>query len=232
MTANGKTFVNWSSGKDSALALQRLNSQGETAPELLITTIDKVGKRVPIHQIPVELLTEQMKATGLDHEVVKIPPNASNSVYESIMGEKLSDLNKRGYRAGAFGDIFLRDIRSYREKQYSGSGISPLFPLWNVDTHMLMREFTDLGFRAIVVAVDLSSLDISFLGREVDEDFLHDLPRDVDPAGENGEFHTFCYNGPCFAHPVGFSKTGESEKTLGSGEFKMKMGFCDLKPDV
>jgi len=227
---NDRTFLSWSGGKDSAFALYTLNKKGKRVPDLLLTTVDEKSLRVPIHHIPVKLIKEQIRATRVEGEILKLPANATNCDYEHIWSEKLTKLRDDGYRFAAFGDIFLEDIKAYREKQYSDTGIRPIFPIWGMDSHQLIRDFIDLGFKAVVVSLDLSKMDASFLGREIDHAFLKDLPPGVDPAGENGEFHTFCYDGPCFKKPVLFEKGEKSTVVAGSGPYAMEMARWEIGP--
>ncbi|TVR86973.1 MAG: adenine nucleotide alpha hydrolase [Saprospirales bacterium] len=230
MKNNDRTFLSWSSGKDSAFALDMLNKNGIRIPDLLLTAVDEKSLRVPIHQIPVDLIKEQFRATGVKGEILELPANATNREYEHTWSEKLTQLRGDGYRFAAFGDIFLEDIKVYREKQYSGTAIRPIFPIWGMDSHEYMHNFIDLGFRAVVVSLDLSKMDASFLGREIDHAFLNDLPPGVDPAGENGEFHTFCFDGPCFKKPVLFEKGDKSTVVEGSGPYAMEMAQLEIGP--
>jgi uncharacterized protein (TIGR00290 family) len=209
-----KVVLSWSGGKDSALALQALRAEG-IEPDALLTTVTERFERVSMHGVRRELLAAQASAAGIGLVEVRIPPDCPNEVYEARMGEALA-----GFDAVAFGDLFLEDVRAYREERLAASGRRALFPLWGRDTAALARRFVADGFRATLVCVDPRRLDPSFAGRELDEDLLAELPADVDPCGENGEFHTFVHAGPVFEAPVPV-ETGERVERDG-------FCFCDL----
>ncbi|MBE3590620.1 MAG: adenine nucleotide alpha hydrolase [Firmicutes bacterium] len=191
----------WSGGKDSALALWEARRRGWPVAGLL-TTVTQPYDRISMHGVRTSLLDAQARALGLPCTRVEIPPDCPNDVYEERMGRALVRLREEGVDAVVFGDLFLEDIRAYRERQMEGSGLRPLFPLWGRNTAALAREFLAAGFRAVVVTVDPRQLDPRFAGREYDADFLAELPPGVDPCGERGEFHTFVYAGPIFPAPV------------------------------
>jgi len=188
----------------------------------LLTTVTDAYERIAMHGVRTELLTRQAAAIGLPVHQVRLPPSPSNDVYQAVMGEALCELRAQGVSCVAFGDLFLADIRAYREAQMAEAGMRPLFPVWRRDTTGFVRDLLDLGFRAVLACVDTSVLDPSFAGRVLDESLLNDLPDGVDPCGENGEFHTFVFDGPCFSTPVGF----------GLGERVTRDGICyqDLVP--
>ena len=213
----------WSGGKDSMLALHALRQSGIEVVALLTTVslgFDGV-ERISSHGVRRELLDAQTRALELPVEVVYIPPACSNSVYEASWGAALQRLQARGITTVAAGDLFLEDVRAYREALFQRLGMEALFPLWGRDTHRLAHEFIELGFEAVLSSVDTSVLDASFVGRAFDEELLRDLPTEVDPCGENGEFHTFVHNGPGFAHPVAFER---GDVMLPDDRF----AFCDL----
>lgn len=191
----------WSSGKDSAMALHVMGGAS-----LLLTTVTEGHERVSMHGVRRTLLRAQAEALGLPLFEVPIPPRCTNPVYEARMAQACERLKALGVRAVAFGDLFLADVRAYRERQMARAGMEALFPLWGRSSHDMAREFLRAGFKAVVVCVDLARLDASWAGREFDEAFLQNLPAGVDPCGENGEFHTFVYDGPLFARPVGFRR--------------------------
>ncbi len=227
-----KLFFNWSTGKDSALALYRLQQENIFEVDLLVTTINKHFDRVSMHGLRRSLLAKQAKALNIALQTIELPEMPSMKDYESLMNEKLSTLVSNGYTNTAFGDIFLEDLKVYREKQLEPLKIKAHFPLWKKDTTELIHEFIDLGFKSIVVAINGSLLDKSFVGRIIDKQFLKDLPNNVDPCGENGEFHTFCFDGPIFDKPIDF-EIGEiiyKEYKNPDGSIKEKAGFwyCDL----
>jgi uncharacterized protein (TIGR00290 family) len=176
-----------------------------------------------MHGVRRALLERQAESLGLAVHAVLIPPQCINATYEERMKEALAQYFARGVRRVAFGDIFLEDLRVYREKNLAQAGMQAMFPIWKRDTRELAREFVRLGFRAIAVCVDPCALDPSFAGRELDASFFADLPPGVDPCGENGEFHTFVFDGPVFKSPIAF-RVGE--KVLRDG-----FCFCDLLPE-
>jgi uncharacterized protein (TIGR00290 family) len=189
----------WSGGKDSALALRALGRV-----DVLLTTFDEASAQVPHHNVPIASIRAQAAAAGLPLVEVAIPTGAPNSAYEARMAEAFAG-PLAGVEAVAFGDLFLADLREYREARLAEIGVAARFPLWGRDTGALAREFVDAGFRARVVAIDEAVLDRSFVGRELDHALLDDLPAGVDPCGERGEFHTFVHAGPVFAGRVDVS---------------------------
>jgi uncharacterized protein (TIGR00290 family) len=212
----------WSGGKDSAMALHALQLAQSHCITALLTTVTEEYDRISMHGVRRVLLERQAESLGLPLHAVLIPPHCINATYEAQMKEALNEHFARGVRRVAFGDIFLEDLRAYRERNLAQLGMEALFPIWKRDTHELAREFLRLGFRAIAVCVDPRVLDSSFAGRELDESFFADLPPGVDPCGENGEFHTFVFDGPVFRSPIPFF-TGE--KVL-----REEFCFCDLLP--
>ena len=213
----------WSGGKDSAMALHALRSAGDSRISALLTTVTEKYDRISMHGVRRVLLDRQAESLGLPLHPVPIPPQCVNSVYEERMKEALEQHLAEGVRHVAFGDIFLEDLRVYREKNLAQVGMQAVFPIWKRDTKELAREFVRLGFRAIAVCVDPRVLDASFAGRELDASFFADLPPGVDACGENGEFHTYVFDGPVFKTPIAV-RTGE--KVVRDGFY-----FCDLLPD-
>jgi len=203
-----KTYVNWSSGKDSALSLYKLQQNAEFKISKLVTTVNKDFNRVSMHGLHVDLLEQQAMSLGLPLQIISFPAQVSMEDYSRVMLNEITQLKNEWYTHGVFGDIFLEDLRVYRDKQLETVGIEGIYPLWKKDTKNLIQEFIDLGFKAITVCVNANYLDKEFCGREVNQSFLEDLPNTVDPCGENGEFHTFVYDGPNFKQPVSF-KIGE-----------------------
>ncbi len=181
--------------------LHRLRSEGVPVGGLL-TTINSDAQRVAMHAVRVELLEAQARAAGLPVRMLPIPSPCPNDVYERAMGEAVRMAVREGFTHVAFADLFLADIRRYREERLAGSGLTPLFPLFDADTSALASEMIGGGLRARITCVDPRALDRSFAGREFDAALLHDLPPAVDPCGERGEFHTFCYEGPMFASTI------------------------------
>ena len=202
MSSRCKTLLSWSSGKDSAWSLHVLRMQSEVEVVGLVTTVNEVYSRVAMHAVRVELLEVQAGAVGAPLWKIPIPSPCSNEQYEAAMRVAVEKAKGEGINAFAFGDLFLEDIRRYREEFLRDTGISPIFPIWSLPTDKLAREMVDSGLRARVTCVDPKQLPASFAGREFDAQFLADLPVNVDPCGERGEFHTFAYDGPMFHHPV------------------------------
>ena len=192
----------WSGGKDSAMALHCLLRDPQYEVVSLLTTVTEDFERISMHGVRRELLHLQAQSIGLPVEEVRIPPQCVNPVYEARMAEAVLRFRGQGVRHFAFGDIFLRDLREYREKKLLRENMSALFPIWDVDTRELAARFIRDGFRAYTACIDPGKLDKSFVGRELDSNFFRDLPEDVDPCGENGEFHTFVFDGPIFRSPI------------------------------
>ena len=215
------TALSWSGGKDSALTLWTLRREG-VEPEALITTITDAYDRISMHGVRRELLANQARAAGIALVEVGIPPACVNNVYEARMAQAFSSPPLADVEVVAFGDLFLEDVRSYREQRLTASGRRGLFPLWGRDTNILAREFIAAGFQAIIVCLDPRTLDASFAGRSYDEQLLADLPPSVDPCGENGEFHTFVHAGPIFTEPIA-CETGKVVEREG-------FIFCDVVP--
>jgi uncharacterized protein (TIGR00290 family) len=196
-----KTLLAWSSGKDSAWTLHVLRQQGVPVSALL-TTINQAADRVAMHGVRASLLEAQAESIGLPLWKIPLPWPCTNQDYESQMSEACRRAVAEGFDTIAFGDLFLADIRQYRERQLAGSGLTPLFPLWQIPTAPLARDMVEAGVRARLACVDTKALDASFAGREFDLRLLADLPPSADPCGENGEFHTFAYGGPMFRVPI------------------------------
>jgi uncharacterized protein (TIGR00290 family) len=215
-------IVAWSSGKDSAWTLHRLRQEGEYEPVGLLTTLNETHARVAMHAVRETLLDAQAAAAGLPLHKVQLPWPCPNEIYETRMGEAVERLRLDGVAAIAFGDLFLEDVRRYREDKLAGSGLAPLFPLWGEKTDRLARDMIAGGLRAYVTCVDPKQLDPRFVGRWFDRRFLDDLPVGVDPCGENGEFHSFACAGPMFNRPI----------EVESGEIVERDGFAfaDLLP--
>lgn len=197
-----KIVVSWSSGKDCAFALHQLREQqlGEVAG--LLTTLNEENDRVAMHGVRRRLLQMQLDALGLPAEMVRLPNPCDDQTYRRRIGSCMNVMRARGVKQVAFGDLFLEDIRRYREDQMRGSGIVPIFPLWERNTGLLAREMIGCGLKAVVTCVDRRVLPAEYAGRWYDEAFLECLPQGVDPCGENGEFHTLVTAGPMFAEPI------------------------------
>ena len=197
-----KILLSWSSGKDSAWALHLLNQQHPGAVQALLTTINEAYDRVAMHGVRVALLQAQADAAGLPLWQVPIPNQCTNEIYESKMRDACARAVAEGFTHVAFGDLFLEDIRRYRVEKLEGTGLTPLFPVWQIPTPELARTMIASGLRARLSVVDTRKLDGSFAGRDFDASLLADLPASVDPCGENGEFHSCVYAGPMFRAPI------------------------------
>jgi uncharacterized protein (TIGR00290 family) len=198
-----KALLSWSSGKDSAWALHLLRQRDDIEVVGLFTTVNAEFQRVAMHAVRLELLKLQAKAVGLPLETLNIPYPCSNLQYESVMKDFVDVSRNRGISCMAFGDLFLEDIRAYREEKLKDTGIAPIFPLWQIPTGRLARQMISEGIRAYLTCVDPKKLPAGFAGREFGPSFLDELPKSVDPCGEYGEFHTFAVDGPMFRKPVG-----------------------------
>ncbi len=240
-----KSIFNWSGGKDSALALHKILNEGQFDIHALMTTVNSQFNRISMHGVRKELLYAQGKAIGLPVREILLPEMPSMTDYDQTMKNTLLDLKKEGITHSIFGDIFLEDLKKYREDRLAEVGLKGHFPLWKKDTTALIHEFIDLGFKTIVVCIHADKLPEEFAGRVIDRDFLKDLPKDVDPCGENGEFHTFVFDGPIFKEPVSFSQGEKVFKSYNTPKSKddtcvssdnaprPQSGFhyCDLIPE-
>ena len=197
-----KCLVSWSSGKDSAWLVHVLRQRGDVQIGGLLTTINEAAQRVAMHAVRVDVLQAQADALGLPVWQIPIPSPCPNDVYERAMGEAVARAVAEGFTHVAFGDLFLEDVRRYREERLAGTGLAPLFPLFGADTAGLAREMIAAGLRARITCLNPKVIDRGFAGREFDAALLSELPPDIDPCGERGEFHTCAYAGPMFAHEV------------------------------
>ena len=222
MAVKQKIVVAWSGGKDSAMALWRLQGDERYQVTGLLTTLTEGYDRIQMHGVRRVLLEAQAESLGLRLIEVWVPMHAGNDAYEAAMKRALGDLREQGVSALVFGDLFLEDIRAYREKMMAGSGLAPMFPLWREDTRLLSGAFLSAGFRATVICIDPSALPPGFVGLPYDRAFIDDLPEGADPCGENGEFHTFVHDGPNFRYPL---RTMLGVKVERSG-----FHFADLLP--
>ncbi len=214
--------MSWSSGKDSALALQRARDELRIDVVGLLTTVNAAADRVAMHAVRRVLLEAQAARLGLPLQVVEIPSPCPNDVYEARMAAAMSAAVASGVGRVVFGDIFLEDVRAYREAALRGSGVTPTFPLWSWPTRELARHIIDVGIRAVVTCVDSRQMSPGLVGRAYDAQFLEELPEEVDPCGERGEFHTFVWDGPGFSAPIDV-KVGELVECDG-------FVFCDVLP--
>lgn len=214
-----KIILSWSGGKDSTLALYELMKQGYDIT--LLSTITDKYKRISMHGVRESLIEEQAESLGCCLEKVYITPESTNEEYEKRMGEVWNKYKKIGVTKMAFGDIFLEDLRKYREKNLQKVKIKAIFPLWGRDTKEIAKAFINLKFKSIITCVDTKVLNGDFSGRFYDKDLLSDLPQNIDPCGENGEFHSFVFDGPIFRKKINFTV---GEKALRNERFN----FCDL----
>jgi uncharacterized protein (TIGR00290 family) len=221
MTERADILFCWSGGKDSAMALHVLGQQKKPRVAALLTTVTEGYERISMHGVRRTLLLRQAETIGLPLQEVRIPPQCINAVYEARMREALLSQKESGVRSVAFGDIYLRDLREYRERNLAQVQMNAIFPIWKRDTRELAQEFCATGFRAMAVCIDSKKLSREFAGRELDESFFRDLPVGVDPCGENGEFHSFVYDGPIFTDKIPV----EPGEVVERGGFY----FCELK---
>ncbi|HEY4684130.1 MAG TPA: diphthine--ammonia ligase [Candidatus Acidoferrales bacterium] len=217
-----KMLLSWSGGKDSSMTLYEIQQTQNYEIAALLTTVTDGYDRISMHGVRQTLLERQAESLGLTLHKIYLSMNATNKEYESKMETALELYQKNGVASVAFGDIFLEDLRQYREQNLSKIGMKGLFPIWKRNTSDLVRTFVNVGFKAIVVCVDSKVLDQSFAGKLIDDDFLHQLPPGIDPCGENGEFHSFVFGGPIFKGEVSF--------TLGDVVLRDSFYFCDLVP--
>ncbi len=201
-----KAWLSWSSGKDSAWSLEVVRRQDEYDVEALLTTVNAEYQRVAMHAVRESLLRLQAESAGIPLVTVPIPYPCPNEAYEKAMAAAIGEAMSRGITHMIFGDLFLEDIRHYREEKLAGTGMTPVFPLWGLDTSRLANEMVEGGLRALLTCVDPGKLDASFAGRSFDAELLADLPPGVDPCGENGEFHTFACQGPMFQKPIAIER--------------------------
>jgi uncharacterized protein (TIGR00290 family) len=217
-----RILLSWSSGKDSALSLHVLRERRECEIAGLLTTFNEAADRVAMHAVRRELVERQAVAAGLPLWNIPLPWPCSNEQYESLMTETCARAVAAGIEGIAFGDLFLEDVRAYRERQMKNTGLQPVFPLWGQPTRDLAHAMIASGTRAKLTCVDTQKLDASFVGREFDESLLADLPDGIDPCGENGEFHSFVYAGPMLSVDIPVS--------LGESVVRDQFVFADLSP--
>jgi uncharacterized protein (TIGR00290 family) len=238
-----KAYINWSSGKDAAFALYKIQKEQKFKVEKLVTTVNSEVDRVSMHGLRNELLLRQAESLQIPLQIISLNGNVSMQTYNAIMKAEVSKLIDEGFTHSVFGDIFLEDLKEYREKQLAEVGLKAVFPLWGKNTKELMDEFITEGFKAITVCVNSKLLDKSFCGRIIDQQFIADLPKNVDPCGENGEFHSFVFEGPIFKNPVDFEIGEIIEKQFSPGEdekddcftdktksWDTRFWYCDLIP--
>lgn len=237
-----KAVFNWSGGKDSSLALYEVLKSGEFDIRYLLTSVNESFNRISMHGVRVELLEEQARQIGIPLLKLMVPENASMESYNRAMTEMVNQLKAEEITYSIFGDIFLEDLRKYREEQLAKAGMKAYFPLWKRDTKKLVEQFIADGFKSVLVCVNGKNLDRSFAGRLIDESLLRDLPAGVDPCGENGEYHSFVFEGPIFKNPIRIKK-GEvverkyehkpdtsSDDKMDQPDLSTVFYYCDLIP--
>lgn len=236
-----RAYMNWSGGKDSSLCLHRVLNDGEYEVGCLLTSVNAVHDRISMHGVRRSLLEAQAAAIGLPLTTIELPEQPSMEAYESTLLQKVEALRNDNYTHALFGDIFLEDLKLYREAQLQRVGLTGVFPLWKTDTKQLMQEFLQAGFKAIIVCVNEQYLPQSFCGRLIDESFVRDLPEGVDVCGENGEYHSFVFDGPVFKQPVAYTKGEMVYKTYQAPATQQEDNeapavygfyFCDLLPSI
>ena len=222
-TMKERVIFTWSGGKDSTMALYELLKTQRYEVVSLITTVTQGYERISMHGVRISLLEQQAGAIGIPVDKIYISKTSSNEEYEAAMKDRLTDYKSQGIKTVVFGDIFLEDLRKYREDNLAKVGMKGLFPIWKRDTTELANSFIGLGFKSVIACVDTQVLDKGFSGRLYNRQFLSDLPAHIDPCGENGEFHSFTYGGPLFKKEIPFTK---GECVLRDGRFF----YCDLIP--
>jgi uncharacterized protein (TIGR00290 family) len=227
-----QALFNWSGGKDSTLALHKVLEEKELAVNYLLTTLSDTYNRVSMHGVREELLIAQAESIGIPLYQVRLAESPQMDEYEKTMELHLNKLKQEGISTSVFGDIFLEDLKIYREKKLSEIGMDAVFPLWKKDTRAILKEFLALGYKTVVVCAQ-RGLE-AFCGRVIDDNFMDDLPEGIDPCGENGEFHTFVFDGPLFKYPVGFVTGEKVYKTYpspsGSTDEPAGYWYIDLVP--
>jgi len=218
-----KTLLSWSSGKDSAWTLYKLQQRSDVELLGLVTTVNQTHQRVAMHAVRLVLLEQQAAAANLPLHIINIPHPCSNENYNQAMDGFFDSIQQIGATHMAFGDLFLEDIRQYREENLKGTGLTPMFPLWLEPTEKLAQKMIDAGLKTRITCIDPNKLSANFAGREFNQQFLDDLPDGIDPCGENGEFHSFTYAGPMFKKPINIS-TGDVVEREG-------FIFADLQPE-
>lgn len=213
-------IVSWSGGKDSAFALYNILNNDQYEVKALLTTVTEGFNRISIHGVRESLLDKQAESLGIGLHKIFIPQECSNEVYQSLMKDHLQKIKKYGIETVVFGDIFLEDVRAYRQEMNKKQGLNSLFPLWGQNPDELIKEFLSLGFKTVTTCIDTEKLTNHFLGRVIDERFISELPEQVDPCGENGEFHTFTFEGPIFKKKINI--------TVGEFVEKGRFHFCDI----
>ena len=229
-----KAIFNWSGGKDSSLSLYYLLQSKEYDIRYLVTSVNSKFNRISMHGVRQELLRQQAESIGIPLHMIMVPEMPTMESYNELMEQALKEFKQEGIDFSIFGDIFLEDLKKYREERLARVGFKGVFPIWKIPSQKLVREFIDLGFKAVLVCVDEKVLDRSFVGRLIDDSLLKDLPSNVDPCGENGEYHSFVFDGPIFKRPIAFDfgEVVHRDYAASTADPKVHTGFwyCDLIP--
>ena len=223
-----KVLMNWSGGKDSAMALYNILNNKNYKVEGLLTSVNAANQRISMHGVSGEMLVKQAESIGLPLTKINLPKASDMTAYENIMEQTLSSFTEQGIETSVFGDIFLEDLRKYREQQLEKIGWKAVFPLWKKDTRNLVYEFLELGFRTRICCINKQYLDSDFFGCDLDEYLIDKLPENVDPCGENGEFHTFVYAGPVFQNNLSIKNGERVEKSYNHDGKAYGYEFCDI----
>jgi uncharacterized protein (TIGR00290 family) len=216
-----RIVVSWSGGKDSTLALYKILNDDRYVIDSLLTTVTEGYNRISVHGVREKLLEEQAESLGIPLRKMYIPQTSSHAIYKERMDEQLKQIKADGIDTVMFGDIFLEDVRAYREELIEKQEMKAIFPLWGRSTDQLIKEFISLGFKTVTTCIDTERVTDKFLGRQMDDAFIKELPENVDPCGENGEFHTFTYAGPIFKNTIEF--------TVGEIVDQGRFHFCELQ---
>jgi len=222
-TIKEQVVLSWSGGKDSAMAAYHLLASQKYEIATLLTTVTEDFDRISMHGVRRDLLAQQAESLAIPLHEIMIPKDCPNEIYEARMREALTHFKARGITKIAFGDLFLDDVKQYRDERLAQAGMTGLYPIWMRDTDELVRTFIGLGFKAILACVDTQAIDASFAGRELDYQLLRDLPEDADPCGENGEYHSFVYAGPIFKKAI---PCRAGERVMRTARFN----YCDIMP--
>jgi uncharacterized protein (TIGR00290 family) len=223
MSGRESVILSWSGGKDSCMAAYQLLASQKYEIASLLTTVTEGYDRISMHGVRRSLLEQQADSLGVPLHQIMIPKDCPNQIYEARMREALEHFKARGITKVAFGDLFLQEVKQYRDERLALAGMTGLYPIWMRDTGELVSTFIGLGFRAILCCVDTQAIDASFAGREIDQALLRDLPDSADPCGENGEYHSFVYAGPIFKRPI---PCRAGERVLRTARFN----YCDILP--
>ncbi|HPQ07611.1 MAG TPA: diphthine--ammonia ligase [Bacteroidia bacterium] len=229
MSSKTKALISWSGGKDSTFALHKILKENKYQPEFLFVTINKNQQRVSMHGVRKELITRQGLSIGIHTRKLYLPENVSMEMYNKMMEAEMKLMKQRGVDRVIFGDIFLEDLKKYREEQLQKIDLKAEFPLWGKDTKELYKEFVEAGYKVKIVSVNLKRLSKDFLGKDLSLELLNEFPEEVDVCGENGEYHTFVYDGEIFNYPIEFEVGEVVEKSYQHNGEEYPYAFLDLK---